>query len=88
MYQLKEDREMTPKIFSNMVASMLYEKRFGPYFIEPLIAGLMPDDTPFISGMDLIGAPVFAKDFVLAGTSAESMFGMSSKTPHAFSNCF
>lgn len=76
MYRLKEEREMTPKIFSNMVASLLYQKRFGPYFVEPLVAGLGPNDEPFISGMDLIGAPVFAKDFVLAGTSNESMFGM------------
>lgn len=35
--------------------------RFGPYFVEPLVAGLNDDNTPFISGMDLIGAPVFAK---------------------------
>ncbi len=34
---------------------------FGPYFVEPLVAGLKEDNTPFISGMDLIGAPVFAK---------------------------
>jgi len=29
--------------------------------VEPLVAGLKEDNTPFISGMDLIGAPVFAK---------------------------
>lgn len=67
---------MSPKVFSNMVASMLYEKRFGPFFVEPLVAGLDENDQPFISGMDLIGAPVFAKDFVLAGTSDEAMFGV------------
>ena len=40
---------------------MLYEKRFGPYFCEPVVAGLLDDNTPFLSGMDLIGAPVFTK---------------------------
>lgn len=39
------------------------------------MAGLDENDVPFISGMDLIGAPVFAKDFVLAGTATDAMFG-------------
>lgn len=75
MYKLREERDLSPKVFSNMVASLLYQKRFGPYFIEPLVAGLDDNNEPFISGMDLIGAPVFAKDFVLAGTADEAMFG-------------
>lgn len=50
--------------------------RFGPYFTEPVIAGLDQDENPYIAAMDLIGAPLFAKDFVLAGTCTENMFGM------------
>lgn len=55
----------------------VYEHRFGPWFVEPVIAGLNDDGTPFISAMDLIGAPVYAEDFVLAGTPSEEMFGMA-----------
>jgi len=77
LYQLREEREITPRTFSNMCASMLYEKRFGPYFVEPIVAGLNLDGSPFISGMDLIGAPVFAEDFVLSGTCSEALFGMA-----------
>ncbi len=56
---------------------MLYEKRFGPYFVEPVICGLEPDNKPFICATDLIGAPLFADDFVLCGTtSSEALFGM------------
>ena len=40
------------------------------------MAGLKDDNTPFISGMDLIGAPVFAKDFVVAGTCASNLYGL------------
>jgi 20S proteasome subunit beta 3 len=29
---------------------------FGPWFCEPVIAGLEPDGTPFVTGMDLLGA--------------------------------
>lgn len=30
---------MSPRVFGNLVATTLYEKRFGPYFSEPVIAG-------------------------------------------------
>lgn len=33
------------QVFAAMVKSMLYEKRFGPFFVEPLIAGLEDTDT-------------------------------------------
>jgi len=78
LYELKEERKMTPKVFANFVSSLLYEKRFGPYFCEPLVAGLQgPNrDEPFICQMDLIGAPVYAEDFVISGTSTYELFGM------------
>jgi len=44
LYELREERPMKPSIFSNMVSSMLYEKRFGPYFVEPIVAGLQKVD--------------------------------------------
>jgi len=39
-----------------MLSAMLYEKRFGPYFVEPVVAGLDADGTPYITAMDVIGA--------------------------------
>eukprot|EP00744_Colponema_vietnamica_P001460 GILI01002417.1.p1 GENE.GILI01002417.1~~GILI01002417.1.p1 ORF type:complete len:205 (+),score=69.95 GILI01002417.1:108-722(+) len=75
MYKLREEREMRPKVFANLVSTMLYERRFAPYFVEPVVAGLEPDNTPYISAMDLIGAPVFTKDFVVAGTASEQLYG-------------
>jgi 20S proteasome alpha/beta subunit len=47
---------MKVETFANMVSAMLYEKRFGPYYCEPVIAGIEADGTPYITGMDLIGA--------------------------------
>ena len=55
---------------------MLYEKRFSPWFCEPVVAGLDAENNPFLSGMDLIGAPVFAKDFVVCGTCTPNLHGM------------
>ncbi|EIN04629.1 20S proteasome subunit beta 3 [Punctularia strigosozonata HHB-11173 SS5] len=40
MYTIKEEREISPETFAHLVSSTLYEHRFGPYFIEPVIAGI------------------------------------------------
>lgn len=103
MYSLREERDMAPRVFANLVSGILYEHRFGPYFCEPLIAGLERKRTtpngvidekkekqavdekkekqaaeewePFISAMDLIGAQVETKDFLVAGTCTEQLYG-------------
>ncbi|XP_033126894.1 proteasome subunit beta type-3 [Anneissia japonica] len=77
MYQLRENREIKPKTFMSMVSNLLYERRFGPYFIEPVIAGLHPTTSePFICNLDLIGCPMFTEDFVVSGTCSEQLYGM------------
>merc|ERR1719198_2540598 len=64
MYRLREERDMSPTVFSNMVSNLLYEKRFGPYFCEPVICGLQgPENKPYLCGMDLLGAQVYTDDF-------------------------
>ncbi len=50
--------------------------RFGPYFVEPVVAGLGKDNKPFICAMDLIGCINFAKDFVVSGTAGPNLYGM------------
>ena len=68
MYELKETRQMRPKTFANMVSNMLYERRFGPFFVEPIVAGLDPEThAPYICNMDLIGASLHAKGAIASG---------------------
>lgn len=76
LYELREERPMTPPVMSNLLSSLLYEKRFGPYYIEPVVVGLNDDGKPFLSSMDLIGAPLYADDFVCSGTATGNLFGM------------
>ncbi|XP_038222031.1 proteasome subunit beta type-3 [Zerene cesonia] len=77
LYELKENRMMKPKTFSAMLSNLLYEKRFGPYFIEPVIAGLDPyTNEPYVCNMDLIGCPNEPEDFVVSGTCSEQLYGM------------
>lgn len=75
MYSMRENREIKPKTFANLVSSTLYGKRFGPYFSEPVIAGLDADNKPYLCSMDLLGCVAVADDFAVAGTCAESLFG-------------
>lgn len=75
LYKLQEHRDMKPKTFNQMLSSFLYARRFGPYFVEPLVAGLDENNKPFLSGQDLLGASVFTDDFVVCGTSEQELFG-------------
>ena len=81
MYTIKEEREIEPETFAHLVSSTLYEHRFGPYFVEPVMAGISKTPSggikPFIAATDLIGCLNFAKDFVVAGTASEKLFGVA-----------
>jgi 20S proteasome subunit beta 3 len=77
LYSMQEERDMKPETFAHMLSMMLYEKRFGPYFAEPVVAGLDKAGNPYISAMDLIGAPVLTQDFVVSGSSSENLYGMA-----------
>lgn len=77
LYELKENRRIQPKTLSSLISNMLYEKRFGPYFVEPVIAGLDPKThEPFICNMDLIGCINEPEDFVVGGTCTDQLYGM------------
>ena len=76
MYELRENRVMSPKVFASVVSSTLYEKRFTPYYSEPVIAGLDKEGKPYITSMDLIGADASTDDFVVAGDNTESLLGV------------
>ena len=76
LYELRENRAMEPKTFASVVSTTLYEKRFGPYYVEPVVAGLDKENKPYITGMDLIGAAAPTDNFVVAGNNSESLFGV------------
>jgi len=76
LYKLREERNMSPQAFASMVSNALYQKRFGPYFCEPVIAGLDAENKPFLTGMDSLGAMETSPDFMCAGTAPDSLWGM------------
>lgn len=76
LYELKEERQMEPKVVGNLLSHMLYEKRFGPWLSEPVVAGLGKDGKPFLCCFDFIGAMSKAEDFVVSGTASEQLYGV------------
>lgn len=77
LYKLREDRPIEPETFTQLVSSTLYERRFGPYFVGPVVAGInSKTEKPFIAGFDLIGCIDEAKDFIVSGTASDQLFGM------------
>ena len=67
LYSLREERTMQPKTVGNLISSMLYEKRFGPWFTEPVVAGLDKEGKPFMCAFDFIGAMSKAEEKFNAG---------------------
>lgn len=77
MYRLREKREMSGEACAGLVESLLYEARFGPWFVEPVIASIdRRTGKVYLCATDLIGAPCEPEDYVCAGTCAESLHGM------------
>ncbi|XP_054335332.1 proteasome subunit beta type-3-like [Pongo pygmaeus] len=77
LYALKEGQQIKPYTFTSMVASLLYEKHFGPCYTEPVIAGLdLKTFKLFSCSLDLIGCPMVTDDFVVSGSYAEQMYRM------------
>jgi len=77
MYRLREERGIAPETFANLVSTSLYERRFGPWFVSPVVAGInQKTGKPFICGFDSIGCIDFAKDFIVSGTADDQLYGM------------
>lgn len=55
---------------------LIFALRFGPYFVEPVIAGLDSSNKPYICTFDCIGSSNEPDDFVVAGTCEEQLYGM------------
>ena len=67
---------MKPSTFAAMLSNLLYERRFGPFFVEPLVAGLDPvTGEAYLCAMDLIGCKTTPRDFVVTGTAEEQLYG-------------
>jgi 20S proteasome subunit beta 3 len=77
LYRIKESIDLTPQLFINLVSSTLYEHRFGPYYVSPVVIGLDVTDNykPVVAGFDSIGCASQSGKFEVSGTSMEMLYG-------------
>ena len=58
LYRIKENINLTPKLFISLVASTLYEHRWGPYFVSPIVVGLDEKGNSHVANYDSIGIKI------------------------------
>jgi 20S proteasome subunit beta 3 len=76
LFALREDRPMPIDHMISMISCALYEKRFGPWFTGPVVAGLDHNNKPVISSFDLIGCSSRSESFCISGTSEDELLGV------------
>lgn len=80
LYTLEEGEGLKASMFANLVSHFLYKHRFGPYIVNPIVAGLDYDDKkkewkPILAGYDLIGCMDMNNTFSVGGTCSELLYG-------------
>ena len=75
LYKLREHRDISPKAFTALVQDKLYARRFAPYFVESVIAGLDKNGEPFLSALDTAGANAVENNYAISGTCTENLYG-------------
>lgn len=74
--ELKEGWQIKPDTLMSMVANVLYEKWFGPYYTEPVITGLgLKTLKSLICSLDLICCPMVTDNFVVSSTRSKQYMG-------------
>ena len=75
MYRLRENRDMLPRTFASLVGTTLYEHRFGPFFVSPIVIGLQ-DKKPIIYTYDSIGTQTDTEVFAVVGTAGDNFYAV------------
>lgn len=78
LYKIKENVDLTPQLFINLVSSSLYEHRWAPFYVNPVVVGLDVKDNykPYVATYDSIGCITQNGEFHVAGTSVEMLYGV------------
>ena len=87
MYRLREERDISPQTFANLVSSSLYERRFGPWFVSPVVAGINgTTGKPFICGYVQQNNHISIRDTQTNNTRIASTASAASTSPKTSSS--
>ncbi len=73
MYRLRENRDMLPRTFASLVGTTLYEHRFGPFFVSPIVVGVQ-DSRAVLVTYDSIGNQTKSEKFAVGGTAGDNFY--------------
>jgi 20S proteasome subunit beta 3 len=79
----KRNRRVSPTSMASLTSHVLYSRRQAPYYVEPLVVGLVPKENvgkkkglcPFLCSYDLLGAQSRSEAFICSGVATKSMYG-------------
>jgi 20S proteasome subunit beta 3 len=81
MSSSKRSSRVSPTSMASLTSHVLYSRRQAPYYVEPLVVGLVPKEgkttslCPFLCSYDLLGAQSRSEAFVCSGVATKSMYG-------------
>jgi len=76
MYNLEQSKKITPTTFCHLVASVLYERRWAPFYVNPIVCGL-ENGKPIIGHFDIIGCLSLQSTFETEGTAGLMLKGIA-----------
>ena len=75
MYRLRENRDMNVKTFISLVGTTLYDHRFSPFFVSPIVVGIDKGET-YLCTYDSIGCQTDTEDFAIGGTAGYNFYSL------------
>lgn len=74
LYRLKEGRDIPVKAAANLIANILYARRFYPYVVQLIVGGY--DNRPRLYSFDMAGAIQEEKEYFSTGSGSPTAFGV------------
>ncbi len=74
LYRLNEERRISVKAASHLVANILYARRFYPYYVQLLIGGY--DDEPRVYSLGADGSVLEEKEYFSTGSGSPIALGV------------
>ncbi len=74
LFKLHEDKRIGVEAAANLVANILYARRFYPYYVQLILAGY--DNKPRIYSLDAAGAVSEENKFYSTGSGSPMVFGV------------
>lgn len=74
LYKLAEDKKISVSAASNLVANILYSRRFYPYIVQLIVGGY--DSKPCLFSLSLDGSVMEEKEYFSSGSGSPMAFGV------------